>query len=109
MFNNFWISLIVFTTDNEDYHILNDNPIHFGPGRKKLLSVDAVDDDIVEELKEYFKIRLIAIYDPDIYIDEARNYTEITIHDDDSKHITFALSFLTTLFICFTSLNQNNS
>ena len=65
------------------------------------MSVDAVDDDIVEELKEYFKIRLIDIYDPNIYIDEARNYTEITIHDDDSKRITFALSFLTTLFICF--------
>ena len=101
MFNNFWISLIVFTTDNKDYHILNDNPIHFGPGRSKLLSVDAVDDDIVEELEEYFTIRLIHIDDLNIYIDEARNYTRITIHDDDSKHITFALSLLTTLFRCF--------
>ena len=101
MFNNFWISLIVFTTDNQDYNILNDNPIQIGPGRRKYLYVDAVNDDIVEELKEYFTIRLLGVYDPNINIDEARNYTKITIHDDDSKHITFALSLLTTLFICF--------
>ena len=80
-----YIFLIVFHIEGEDYHVLNENPIEIGPGTYKDLSVDAVDDDVVEMLDEDFTIKLYDADDSNVHIDQARNYTKVTIHDDDSK------------------------
>ena len=85
-----YILLIVFHIDGDDYEVLNENPIEIGPGTYKDLSVDAVNDEIVESLNEYFIIRLYEVRDPNVHISEARNYTKVTIHDDDSKYIQYS-------------------
>ena len=70
------------------------------PPGKRLLSIDAIDDDIVEPRKEYLSINITKVTDakektqPHLIVDKRGRITKLVINDDDSKQITCILCLL---------------
>ena len=69
------------------------------PG-KRLFSIDAIDDDIVEPLEEHFFINITNVTDidnitqPHLNVDKRDHITKLVIRDDDGKQTTCIVCLL---------------
>ena len=87
----------------EDFVVQNYN-VTIAPGmtRSKTLRIEVIDDDIVEEMYEYYYLNINDNLLPDGVSTTTYGYTRIYIRDDDckSKLCKFCNHSLTCSYIC---------